>query len=206
MHAWTLPTATWWVGQGTKGAVLCAGAAVGGIHVPGPVFFSHQGKVVQGLASWGTHLFVAVSLGVLCDMWHVSESCGRHSTSWLPGWSGPPLGGAQPGAGRRKWVVGALGFLYLVTCFQRVGSCFSFCREQGTPWGDSDVLLWALGLEDAAEDPFSPLGGALLGWNLGGHQFLSSGLTSVPKAFDVRWNRSPPWRSCLFITVMSRNS
>lgn len=30
-----------------------------------------------------------------------------------------------------------------------------------------------------------PRGGILLGWDLGGHQFLSSGLTSVPKPFDV---------------------
>lgn len=36
----------------------------GGIRVPGLVFFSHRGKVVPGLASRGTHLFVAVSLGV----------------------------------------------------------------------------------------------------------------------------------------------
>lgn len=61
--------------------MLLVEAVVGGIRVPGSVCFSYQGKVVQGLAACGIHVFVAVSIGVLCDMWHVSTGYGRHRIS-----------------------------------------------------------------------------------------------------------------------------
>lgn len=60
--------------------MLFVEAVVGGIRVPGSVL-SYQEKAVQGLAACGTHVFIAVSTGVLCDMWHVSAGYGRHRTS-----------------------------------------------------------------------------------------------------------------------------
>lgn len=130
--------------------------------------------LLQGLAACGIHVFVAVSVGVLCDMWHVSA-----------GGAGHPLGDAQPGTGRRKWVVGGLAFDASSLAFKAWGHVSAFAGSRAH-LGVTMMFYsgpWVLGTPERVHS--LPQGGILLGRDLGGHQFLCSGLTSVPKPFDV---------------------